>query len=36
MVHKALKPKTKIKIHNYNTVLAKLEELKPQIDLTDR
>ena len=35
MVHKALKPKRKIKIHNVKTVEYKLKELQPAIGLTD-
>ena len=35
MVHKALKPKRKIKIHNAKTVEEKLKELQPAIGLTD-
>ena len=35
MVHNALKPKKKIKIHNYNTLLTKLSELQAAIGLTD-
>jgi hypothetical protein len=35
MVADALKPKKKIKIHNYNTLFEKLKELQPKIGLTD-
>jgi hypothetical protein len=35
MVHKALKTKRKIKIHNIKTVEEKLKELQPTIGLTD-
>ena len=34
-VHEELKTKKKIKIHNYNTLYAKLKELQPKISLTE-
>lgn len=35
MCAQALKPKKRIKIHNYNTLLTKMKELQPSIKLTD-
>jgi len=35
MVAKRIKPKEKLKIHNMNTLLVKLNELKKEIGLSD-